>query len=194
MQDCWIRNIAWSGQRFFSQYCIGSLWGQTCCSVIDGKLQLKHESAAKKRTWTTIKNIKNVTSCSNNPTLHIFNSGIIWKQRCLVYMVPSLRCCLGNTMHDRESSIAAWAVENLVSMMYVYVKWNSRITVTLSNPLTRWGPYSPRAEPAPCTQLVPPWPPAGDQWGRVGCDWEKLPSRQQHVQTKNVWSLAKRGQ
>ena len=33
---------------FFSQYCIGSLWGETCCSVIDGKLQLKHASAAKK--------------------------------------------------------------------------------------------------------------------------------------------------
>jgi len=24
-----------------------SLWGQTCCSVIDGKLQLKHAPAAK---------------------------------------------------------------------------------------------------------------------------------------------------
>ena len=36
---------------FFSHYCIGSLWGETCCSVIDGKLQLKHASAAKKRTW-----------------------------------------------------------------------------------------------------------------------------------------------
>ena len=32
--------------------CWGSLWGQTCCSVIDGKLQLKHASAAKKVTWT----------------------------------------------------------------------------------------------------------------------------------------------
>ena len=29
---------------FFSQYCIGSLWGETCCSVINGKLQLKHAS------------------------------------------------------------------------------------------------------------------------------------------------------
>ena len=37
---------AWSGQWFFSQYCIGSLWGETCCSVIEGKLQLKHASAA----------------------------------------------------------------------------------------------------------------------------------------------------
>jgi len=26
----------------------GSLWGQTCCSVIDGKLQFKHAPAAKK--------------------------------------------------------------------------------------------------------------------------------------------------
>ena len=33
----------------------GSLWGQTCCSVIDGKLQLKHASAAKKLTWTRTK-------------------------------------------------------------------------------------------------------------------------------------------
>ena len=52
--DCWIRNTV--GVRgafeeslwFFSQYCIGSLWEETCCSVIDGKLQLKHASAAKK--------------------------------------------------------------------------------------------------------------------------------------------------
>jgi len=29
----------------------GSLWGQTCCSVIDGKIQLKHASAAKTVTW-----------------------------------------------------------------------------------------------------------------------------------------------
>ena len=35
----------------------GSLWGQTCCSVIDGKIQLKHTSTAK---WTRINNIKNV--------------------------------------------------------------------------------------------------------------------------------------
>ena len=28
---------------------IGSLWEETYCSVIDGKLQLKHASAAKKR-------------------------------------------------------------------------------------------------------------------------------------------------
>ena len=28
----------------------GSLWGQTCCSVIDGKLLLKHASAAKEVT------------------------------------------------------------------------------------------------------------------------------------------------
>ena len=40
---------AWSGQWFFSQYCIRSLWGETCCSVIDGKRQLKHASAAKKK-------------------------------------------------------------------------------------------------------------------------------------------------
>ena len=52
---------------FFSQYCIGSLWGETCCSVIDGKLQLKHASAAKKKvTWTRIKNIKNVTRCRDS--------------------------------------------------------------------------------------------------------------------------------
>ena len=40
---------AWSGEFFFSQYCIGSLWGQMCCSLIDGKLKLNHASAAKKR-------------------------------------------------------------------------------------------------------------------------------------------------
>ena len=28
----------------------GSLWGETCCSVIDGKLQLKHAPAAKRVT------------------------------------------------------------------------------------------------------------------------------------------------
>ena len=38
---------AWSGKWFFSQYYIGSLWGKTCCSVIDGQLQFKHASAAK---------------------------------------------------------------------------------------------------------------------------------------------------
>ena len=62
--DCWIRNTV--GVRgvfeeslgFFSQYCIGNLWGETCCSVIDGKLQLKHASAAKKMTWTRIKTLK----------------------------------------------------------------------------------------------------------------------------------------
>jgi len=74
-QDCWIRNTvgvreclkkAWSGQQFFSQYCIGSLWRQTCCTVIDDKLQLKHASAAKKVTWTNKKNIKNVTRCRDS--------------------------------------------------------------------------------------------------------------------------------
>ena len=40
---------AWSGQWFFSQYCIGNLWGETCCSITDGKLQLKYASAAKKK-------------------------------------------------------------------------------------------------------------------------------------------------
>jgi len=33
----------------------GNLWGQTCCSVIDGKLQLKHVPAVKK---SNIKKIK----------------------------------------------------------------------------------------------------------------------------------------
>jgi len=33
----------------------GSLWGQTCCSVIDGKLQLKHAPVAKKRDINKIK-------------------------------------------------------------------------------------------------------------------------------------------
>ena len=53
-QDCWIRNTVgvWGvfeeSLWFFSQYCIGSLWGETCCSVTDGKLQLKHASAAIK--------------------------------------------------------------------------------------------------------------------------------------------------
>ena len=53
MQDCWIGNTV--GVRgvfeeslwFFSQYCIESLSGETCCFLIDGKLQLKHASAAK---------------------------------------------------------------------------------------------------------------------------------------------------
>jgi len=46
---CWqCLKRAWSVELFFSQYCIGSLWGQTCCSVIDGKLQLKHATAALK--------------------------------------------------------------------------------------------------------------------------------------------------
>ena len=68
------REGACSGHWFFSQYCMGSLWRQTCCSVIDGKLQLKHVSFANKVTWTRIKNIKNVTRCSSvyNHTLHIF--------------------------------------------------------------------------------------------------------------------------
>ena len=62
-QDCWIRNTAgvqgvfeeslvWSNILWpilHNQYFIywGGLWGQTCCSVIDGKLQLKHASAKK---------------------------------------------------------------------------------------------------------------------------------------------------
>jgi len=47
---CWqCLKRAWSVELFFSQYYIGSLWGQTCCSVMDGKLQLKHLSAANKR-------------------------------------------------------------------------------------------------------------------------------------------------
>ena len=41
-----------SSQWLFSQYCIyiywGSLWGQTCFSVLDGKLQRKHTPAARK--------------------------------------------------------------------------------------------------------------------------------------------------
>jgi len=37
----------------------GSLWRQTCCSLIDGKLQLKHVLAAKKVTQTK----KKVTKC-----------------------------------------------------------------------------------------------------------------------------------
>ena len=40
---------AWSGELFFSQYCIGRLWRQMCCSVIDGKFTLKHVAAAIKR-------------------------------------------------------------------------------------------------------------------------------------------------
>ena len=38
----------------------GSLWGQTCCSVIDGELQLKHASAAKKSDINKTKSTKNV--------------------------------------------------------------------------------------------------------------------------------------
>jgi len=33
----------------------GSLWGQTCCSVIDAKLQLKHACASKKVTKKSYK-------------------------------------------------------------------------------------------------------------------------------------------
>jgi len=53
-QDCWIRNtvgelgVFEETLRFFSQYCIGSLWGETCCSIIDGKLQFKRASTLKK--------------------------------------------------------------------------------------------------------------------------------------------------
>jgi len=45
----------------------GSMWGQTCCSVIDGKIELKHAPAAKKR-WhkQDYKNIKNVTRCRDS--------------------------------------------------------------------------------------------------------------------------------
>ena len=44
----------------------GSLWRQTCCSVIDSKPQVKHAPAAKKVTWTRIKSIKNVTRCRDS--------------------------------------------------------------------------------------------------------------------------------
>jgi len=37
-----------------------------CCSVIDGKLQLKHVSAAEKMTLTRIRNIKNVMRCRDS--------------------------------------------------------------------------------------------------------------------------------
>jgi len=36
---------------------------ETCCSVIHGKLQLKHASAAKKNDMNKSKNIKNVARC-----------------------------------------------------------------------------------------------------------------------------------
>ena len=61
-----VRGVFEESLWFFSQYCIGSLWGETRCSVIDGKLQLKHASAPKKVTWTRIKNIKNVTRCRDS--------------------------------------------------------------------------------------------------------------------------------
>ena len=61
---CWCAGSVW---RKPSQYYIGSLCGETCCSVIDGKLLLKHASTAKKNvTWTRIKNIKNVTRCRDS--------------------------------------------------------------------------------------------------------------------------------
>ena len=41
----------------------GNLWGQTCCSVIDGKLQLKHASATDKRD---INKAKNVMRCRDS--------------------------------------------------------------------------------------------------------------------------------
>jgi len=41
----------------------GSLWGQTCCSMIDGKIQLK--PLLKKMTWTK-KNIKTVKRCTKD--------------------------------------------------------------------------------------------------------------------------------
>jgi len=57
MQDCWIRNtvgvrggleesLVWS--MILQPIQIRSMWGETCCSVTDGKLQLKHVPAAKK--------------------------------------------------------------------------------------------------------------------------------------------------
>ena len=59
---CWITNTVgvrgmfeeslWMFEEslwFLSQCCIGILWEETCCSVIDDKLQLKHASAAKKK-------------------------------------------------------------------------------------------------------------------------------------------------
>ena len=65
--DCWIRNMVVcmkTGRVFgihsdsvFEDSLVsdfsantywGSLWGRTCCSVIDGKLQLKHAPASKK--------------------------------------------------------------------------------------------------------------------------------------------------
>ena len=36
----------------------GSLWGQTCCSMVDGKLQLKHAPAAKKGHKQDLKTLK----------------------------------------------------------------------------------------------------------------------------------------
>jgi len=58
MQDCWIRNTVGVWGVWCLKKAWFGLWGKTCCSVIDGKLQLKHASAAKKGTWTRIKNIK----------------------------------------------------------------------------------------------------------------------------------------
>ena len=59
MQNCWIRTQlvcreclkkAWSGQLFFSQYCIGSLWVEICYSVIVANFSSSiHHSAAKKK-------------------------------------------------------------------------------------------------------------------------------------------------
>ena len=89
--------VSWGGSNWsLKNYGFISLWGQTCCSVIDGKLQLKHAPASKKVTYTRLKNIKNVGRVDRqkagkqgrddiinrsvyNPTLHISNSGKICK-------------------------------------------------------------------------------------------------------------------
>ena len=75
-------------QRFFSQYCIGNLWGETCCSVIDGKLQLKHASAAKKSDINKNKNIENARN-EGSSWKDYFLSPIMHRRKETAHPVPN---------------------------------------------------------------------------------------------------------
>ena len=44
----------------------GSLWEQTCCSMVDAELQLKHAPASKNSDINKTKNIKQVTRCRDS--------------------------------------------------------------------------------------------------------------------------------
>ena len=101
-QDCWIRNtVGRLGVFEESQYCIGSLWGETYCSSMHLLL--------KKVTWTRMKSIKNVARCRDsrsvgmipqnssvhNSTLHIFPHQRCWSAiptSCNIFNVYSCSC------------------------------------------------------------------------------------------------------